>query len=236
MIKGIYVSANNLYAKEKSVQIIANNLANINTIGYKREVPFVEVFSEKMKDYPVKQITDFGEGNLIRTGNPLDLAISKNAFFVVKSDRGLELTKKGKFKISDEGFIENENSERLMGTKGEINVFETTLDKNSSLEITKNGEVKIGEIIVDKLLVAKIDPKQPMIRREGLNFVPQDGILNLLEEGEYEVLQGYLEESNVNPIYEMQEMIRVQKEFETSQKIINYLDQSLEKSNEIGRV
>jgi flagellar basal-body rod protein FlgG len=75
-----------------------------------------------------------------------------------------------------------------------------------------------------------------MIRREGLNFVPQDGILNLLEEGEYEVLQGYLEESNVNPIYEMQEMIRVQKEFETSQKIINYLDQSLEKSNEIGRV
>lgn len=236
MLKGIYISANNLYAKERNIQIIANNLANLNTIGYKREVPFAEIFSEKMKDYPVKQITDFSEGNLIRTGNPLDLAVSKNGYFVVKTSRGLELTKNGKFKLSDDGFIENEKGERLMGSKGEINVFETALDKNATIEITKNGEVKIGEVIVDKLLIAKIDPRQGMLRREGLNFVPQDGILNLLEEGEYEIAQGYLEESNVNPIYEMQAMITVQKEFETSQKIINSLDQSLEKSNEIGKV
>lgn len=236
MLKGIYISANNLYAKERNIQIIANNLANLNTIGYKREVPFAEIFSEKMKDYQVKQITDFSEGNLIRTGNPLDLAVSKNGYFVVKTSRGLELTKNGKFKLSDDGFIENEKGERLMGSKGEINVFETALDKNATIEITKNGEVKIGEVIVDKLLIAKIDPRQGMLRREGLNFVPQDGILNLLEEGEYEIAQGYLEESNVNPIYEMQAMITVQKEFETSQKIINSLDQSLEKSNEIGKV
>jgi flagellar basal-body rod protein FlgG len=70
----------------------------------------------------------------------------------------------------------------------------------------------------------------------GLNFNPTENVEAILDENEYQVMQGYLEESNVNPILEMENMINISKDYESSYKMVTYLDHTLEKSNEIGRV
>lgn len=235
MIKGIYYAANNMLAKNKDLEIVANNLANISTVGFKREVPFSEVMSREIGS-PLKQITDFTVGNLIQTSNPLDLVISEDAFFVLKTSNGVEYTKKGRYTLSDDGYIQNEEGLRLLGEKGEINVYEGALEKDKPIIITKNGEVKVGEIVVDRLLAAKFFYDQRALRIDGVKFIPDDGFVHLASEGEFEVIQGYLEESNINPILEMQAMISISKEFEAAQKSINALDQSLEKANDVGKI
>lgn len=235
MIKGIFNAARNLQAQSKNIEIVANNIANVNTTGYKREIPFSEIMSQ-IADAPVKQITDYSEGSLIETTNPLDLAMRGDGFFMIKTNNGTQYTKSGKFTLSDDGFIETDDGARVLGLKGEINVFNGVLDRNQEINISKDGEVKVGDIIVDKLAVAKIGETQHVIRQDGANFIPTDGMVIFAKEGEYQIEQGYLEESNVNPVLEMQSMITISKEFESTQKTIRYLDQSLEKLNEVGKV
>lgn len=235
MIKGIFNAARNLQAQSRNIEIVANNIANINTTGYKREIPFSEIMSQ-IVDTPVKQITDFSEGSLIQTTNPLDLAMRGDAFFMVKTNNGTQYTKNGKFTLSDDGFIETDDGARALGLKGEINVYNGVLDRNREISISKDGEVKVGDIIIDKLAIAKIGETQRVIRQDGSNFIPADSMVIFARDDEYQIEQGYLEESNVNPVLEMQSMITISKEFESTQKTIKYLDQSLEKLNEVGKV
>ena len=140
------------------------------------------------------------------------------------------------FRISEDGFLINERGQKVMGKKGEINLSQSLLENQNSVLVSKQGEVKVGEVSLDELLIVKINPDDYEKRRMGLNFNPTENIQELLEVNNYQIMQGYLEESNVNPILEMENMINVSKDYETSYKMITYLDHTLEKSNEIGRV
>ncbi|HEX2866349.1 MAG TPA: flagellar hook basal-body protein [Ignavibacteriales bacterium] len=236
MIKGMYFIAQNLGYKEKNMQIVANNLANINTTGFKRELPFVEIMT-RIADAPVKQLTDLAQGNLIQTSNPLDLAVSGQGYFTVQNERGgLEYTRNGRFRISDDGFLVNEEGQKVMGKSGEIDLNDYSFEQQQSITITKNGEIKIGENVVDELLISRLGDPSKMMRQNGLNFADTEGRAPEAGEGTYEIQQGYLEESNTNPIIEMQSMIELGKDFETAQKMMNYLDESLGKATEIGKV
>ena len=85
--------------KLQNIQIIANNLANINTTGFKRGLAFSEVFDLENQNIQ-KELTDFSEGVFVETNNPLNVAISGNAFFTVKTPEGEHLTKNGDFLIA----------------------------------------------------------------------------------------------------------------------------------------
>lgn len=237
MVKGIYVVAQNMVAKEKNLEMVASNLANINTTGYKRELPFSEIIALYQQE-PVKNLTDFSQGTLSQTYNPLDLGITGNGSFAVKTENGIEYTRNGRFRVSDEGFLVNEQGYKVLGRKGEIDFMQTELNKDQTITISESGEIRMGDQVIDKLYIAKFDNNISLLRKEGLNFSSPDGGFDLEEAPEdgYSVRQGYLEESNVNPLIEMQAMISIQKEFESSQKVINTLDRSLEKANEAGRV
>lgn len=236
MIKGIYYVSRNMHTKVNNIEIVANNLANINTTGYKRELPFSEIMA-RYNDTPIKQITDFSQGTLLFTSNPLDLAISGKGNFTLQNDKGqLEFTRNGRFRISEEGFLVNEQGFKVMGKKGTIDFLDFKLDKDKSINISKNGEIKIGDAVIDELKIVDLENMMGLDRKEGLNFITTDDNHKELEEGNFELQQGYLEESNVNPVLEMQAMIDINKEFEASQKMVNFLDISLEKANEIGKV
>ncbi|MGE5432470.1 MAG: flagellar hook-basal body protein [Syntrophomonadaceae bacterium] len=236
MIKGMYYISQNLGYKDRNMQIVANNLANINTSGFKREMPFVEIMS-RIADAPVKQLTDYTQGNLNQTSNALDMAISGDGYFSVKNENGnAEYTRNGRFRISDEGFLVNEEGQKVMGKRGEIDLSEFTFDQQQDISVTKSGEIKVGETVVDELLITKLGDPSKMQRQNGLNFLDTEGNAPEAEEGTYEIHQGYLEESNTNAILEMQSMIELGKEFETAQKMMNYLDESLGKATEIGKV
>jgi flagellar basal-body rod protein FlgG len=87
---------------------------------------------------------------------------------------------------------------------------------------------------VADLLVVKIDDYEK--RKIGLNFNSTQDIQDLAQENEFELRQGYLEESNVNPMVELENMINLSKDYETAYKMVNYLDSSLEKANDLGRI
>jgi len=235
MINGIYNVARSLNSKIKSIDVIANNLANINSTGFKKQIPFQEFMNNK-GEIAVKQSTDYGQGEVILSANPLDMAISGDGYFLVKTENGNELTRNGKFHIADDGFLVTSNGAKVLGRNGEINMGILSDADNPSITISKTGEIKIGDADVDSLMIVKIENPQEAYRTSDSNFAVQDDNYTYASPQEYEVAQGYLEESNVNPILEMETMIQTNKDYESAYKMMRYLDQSLDKSNQIGKV
>jgi len=235
MVNGIYNVARSLNTKVKSIDVLANNLANINSTGFKKQVPFQE-YLDKNGEIAVKQTTDYGQGEVILSANPLDLAISGDGYFLVKTENGTELTRNGKFHISEDGYMVNGNGDKVLGNNGEISFGDLIDADNPSISISKTGEIKIGETNVDSLVIAKLENPQEAIRTSSSNFAVADDNYSVASPQNYEIVQGYLEESNVNPILEMQTMIETNKDYESAYKIMRYLDQTMEKSNQIGRV
>jgi flagellar basal-body rod protein FlgG len=233
MIKGIYQSARSLLAANKNMEKISSNLANVNTVGFKREGLFSEIL-KSVGQSEVRSSVDTSQGDIYETSNPLDLAIMGEGMFAVKNMNGFEFTRNGNFKISDEGFLVDEQGSKVMGNNGEINLLEFLNGEQTDIKISNKGEISINETHVADLLVVKIDDYEK--RKMGLNFSSTQDIKDLVKESDFEVRQGYLEESNVNPMVELENMINISKDYETAYKMVNYLDSSLEKANDLGRI
>jgi len=235
MVNGIYNVARSLNSKIKSIDVIANNLANINSTGFKKQIPFQEYLNQK-DEIEVRQSADHGQGEVILSANPLDMAISGDGYFLVKGESGTELTRNGKFHVSEEGFLVTNTGKKVLGRNGEIN-FGTFIDAdNPTITIAKNGEIKIGEADVDALAIVKIENVQAAVRTSDSNFAVADDNYSYASPENFEIQQGYLEESNVNPILEMETMIQTNKDYESAYKMMRYLDQAMDKSNQIGKV
>lgn len=232
MVKGLYQVANTMHAKMRDIELTANNLANINTIGFKRQLPFSEVISK----YQKTQITDLSEGEFYQTGNPLDLAVSKNGFFMVQTDKGVELTKNGHFTLTQDGAIIDSKGNNVLTIGGDLNLYDYVFDKNSELKISNEGEIKIGDKVIDKLMIAKIDDTSQMVRVNGQDFAFPNGGYSIAKDDEFKIQQGYLEGSNTNAIAEMEQMISINKEYETAQRIVRMIDQRMGMVKEIGKI
>ncbi len=235
MIKGIYQAARGLYSGDKHIGVVANNLANLNTTGFKKELPFHEIMDAE-GNYQVKQFTDFKQGELLLTSNPLDMAIKGDGFFAVQTDKGIELTRDGKFAVSEEGYLVNNKGFKVLGRNGEIAFEDSKFNQDLTVTISKEGEIKVGETVLDELLIVNSDNPQFLEKSDNAYFTDPQGNFNTAESGRYEVIQGFLETSNVSPIEEMENMIRMNKDYESAQKIVRYLDESLERANQIGKV
>jgi flagellar basal body rod protein FlgG len=233
MIKGIYYTARSLDAKTKDIDVIANNIANINTVGFKRQVPFIEVLNSSGTS-AIKQVTDHTQGEVVLTSNPLNVAISGDGYFTLQTEQGEQLTRNGKFKLDSDGYLVNDQGNKVLGKNGEINISQNIVNDNEKLTISKNGLISMGEHEIDTLLIQKKNNAEEMDRAPGLNFQPGDESTPA-DESEYTLSQGYLEESNVNPIVEMETMIQKNKDYESAYKIMNFLDKSLQNANEIGK-
>ena len=235
MIKGIYTAARGLNSRMKNLEVVANNLANLNTTGFKREVPFSEIMNQYGKT-EIKKSTDYQQGDLVQTSNPLDLAISGKGFFVVETENGPQLTRNGKFNLSTDGYLVTQEGYKVMGNEGPINVSGLILDKNKTLTVAKNGEIKYGNQPVDNLMIAQMNDPADSERASGVNFIADSDGFSAASPDTFNIKQGYLEESNINPIQEMQAMIQINSEYDSAHKVINYLDQSLDEANQIGKV
>ncbi|HVO76269.1 MAG TPA: flagellar hook-basal body protein [Ignavibacteriaceae bacterium] len=235
MIKGIYLTGRSLDGKMKSMEVIANNLANINTTGFKREVPFAEIISNA-GDIKIRQVTDFQEGTPAATSNTFDFYLSGKAFFAVKTDKGIQLTRNGRFSLSNDGFLVTEEGNKVLGKNGEINLSDLMLNKETEITVTKEGEIRAGDEILDRLLIVQMDDHSNLKKVNDTNFVYEDGNFQEADPSDYKVLQGYLEESNINPVIELENMIQTNADYEAGYKMMQSLDDSLGKANEIGKV
>lgn len=235
MQKGLENAAIAMRNKIQNIQIVANNLANVNTTGFKRSLSFSDVFEDE-KINVNRKYTDFSEGAFVETKNPLNVAISGDAYFTVKTPDGDHLTKNGNFVVDNEGYLSTQDGHRVLGENGEINLQEELVDKSGSLSISKNGEIKSAGEIVNVLRISEVEDMNTLKKSEGQRFFNEDKQYKTASSSSFEVHQGYLESSNTNAIVEMQAMIQLQKDYEASQKMITSIDNMMSQVKEMGKV
>ncbi len=202
-----------MMAQEERMNLVANNMANVNTPGFKKDVPIFE-------GYLVKQSkTYFGEGPFEYTERDLDLALHGPGFFQIETAAGTRYTRNGNFKINSDGQIVTMDGDPLIGAgfvpEGTKSVI---IEPEGRVQaINRDGETEeIGQIDV----VEFDDPN--MLIKEGYDFfVPKSPDFEPRPVDRPQIEQGYLEKSNVNPINESVQMIELQRIYEALQKIVH---------------
>ncbi len=235
MYKGIYIALSGALQKQKHMEISAQNIANANTTGFKKErISFRDSLipvDNKKPGIPDGRtmtqtssiITDYSKGPLMKTGNPLDVAINGEGFFAIESDL---YTRNGNFTVDSEGNLTTQDGKKVLGSGGPISV------QGGKVEIIGSGEIFVDGISVDTLKVVNFRDKY-VLRNQGAGMFATDDQGEEINSG---VSQGYLETSNVNAIREMVEMIRNMREFESYQKMISAFDDAASKTiNELGK-
>ena len=249
MIKGIYTSALGLIPLQKKLEVIANNLANVNTTSFKRDNAFTnELISASTlfrngttdptdKDVDQQTTTDFSQGTLQQTGNTLDLAIDGQGFFSIQTRNGMMLTRDGSFTLSTGGTLVTRDGDAVMGANGPITIDDIQNLQKNQLIVDPDGEVKAGNKIYGQIqIVAPSNLNQLAKAGQNLYELKNGGVLKQVDPSAVNVRQGFLEGSNVNPIDEMVAMIQLQSNFEAGQKAIQSQDASLSQANQVGQV
>ncbi|GAW31229.1 flagellar basal-body rod protein FlgF [Carboxydocella sp. JDF658] len=254
MIRGLYTAASGMVAQQKRMDTIANNMANVNTAGFKRDETVVEAFPQlllsRLNDPGIPGAAKgeirplvgglgtgarlqavlpiFTQGPLRQTEAPLDVAIAGDGFFVVQTPAGEAYTRNGAFQLDEQGYLVTSAGYRVLGQGGPIRV-----QPGSKVVIDEQGQVTANGQPVGKLRVVAFANPQAL-QKLGDSLFQGTGATPLAEP----VLRpGFLEQSNVNPVLEMVNMLTAMRTYEAGQKTIQAEDQLLEKAvNEVGRV
>lgn len=175
--------------------------------------------------------TNFKQGQLMRTENPLDFALRGKGFFKVETDEGTRYTRDGSFKLNPNDELVTSEGHKVQGLYGDI-----ILD-GGEVSLTSSGEIMLDGEIVDALDIVNIKNIRDLRKTETGLYKIEDGIEVEEEEFNGEVLQGQLEKSNVDSIKEMIEMMTLYRGYESSQKMIKAYDETIGKAvNEVGKI
>jgi flagellar basal-body rod protein FlgF len=222
---------------ERQINVIANNIANVNTTGYKADQ---SLFEEHLnsgahednfvgRDRRVSYVQDRGtyrdltQGPVQQTNNPLDVAIDGAAFLAVQTQGGERYTRDGNLQINGQGQLVTAAGNAVLGTSGPI-VFQPT---DHDINISPDGTVTVLEgtsrtdSIRGKLRLASFPDAQKLLK-EGYNLYAQGEAGAAQTDGKSTVQQGYVEKSNVNSVSEMSRMVEVMR---TYQQIATLLQQ-----------
>lgn len=257
MLKEIYEAGLGMINQQTRLEVTANNIANASTTGFKRasvfernmidaRANFYNVQGEaEQNDPPVGSYYDFSNGSFEKTGNPLDLAIEGNGYFVVQDNQGKEfLTRAGNFRLSDDGTIVTMDGKKLMGTEGELNVskeffskYQITNDNRElGIRVADSGEVFVNDYAVGKVRVVDVQDEKTLQRVSNQDFIAtSQSDLNANTDEDFKIRQGWVENSNVNIVNEMVQMIELQRMFEAGSKVIQTNDNTLERSIALGK-
>lgn len=233
MLRGIYTAGSGMLAESVRQEVVANNLANALTTGFKRTDVATEPFGSfllrnmAMPGQPEIGSTNFGtqvsrldviatQGPLKNTGNPLDLALVGDGWFAVNTPAGVRYTRDGSFSIDQDGTLVTKEGYAVLGENGPIRV-----DRGTPVGIGQDGTVSQGDRTVGRLRITALEPES--LAKEG------DSLVNGTPGGEAtaRVRQGFLEGSTVNVVSEMVELIRVMRSFEANQKAVQAQDETV---------
>lgn len=247
MLDRIYNQMQAMQVMARSQDVTADNLANINTPGFKGNKVFYHMFKENVdgneivKSVPQTQV-DLSQGILEPTGNAFDIALNGDGFFMVEVDGQEKLTRDGRFQLDQDGFLVNSSGAKVQGESGPIQLAELFQAQNADnagtpmLEISKEGNILLNGKTQDKLKIVKVEDPTDLVRHGNSYFSVKDEI-ELSEEGTGMVMQGFFEKGNVQPLNEMVDMMRTMQMFETQQKALKTTDDMLGQATaRIGRL
>jgi len=236
MDSGYYAACSALVAREQALDTIANNLANVSTVGYRAQKT---VFSSVLADaadagasplqnainsYGIMGDTtlDQSQGALNKTGNELDVAIQGPGYFVVQTANGPVYTRNGSFQVSGKGQLVTASGDAVMGDGGVIHM------PPGQISISPDGTISTNGAISGKLHVVEFPPSTKLAS-VGNNYYSAPA--NTAEDAtNSDVRQGFLESSNVNPILGMVELVTAQRDAESMQRVLSMFNSEMDKT------
>lgn len=257
MVKGLYTAYTGMLNQQNKVDVIANNLANAATTGFKKEgstsESFDAVLAYKIKDqtsaYRARSIgnmhlgvkigenyVDYSQGAFETTNNPYDLAISGKGFFCVEftsksGEVSTKYTRDGSFTLNVDGYMVTKDGDYVLDEDGK----RIKLDPMATTSIDESGTIYQDNAVVTRVAVQDFEDYN-YLEHYGENYYqPVEGAT--LIDADAKVIEGYLEASNVQVVTEMVELINATRTYESNQKVIQTIDETLDKAvNQIGKI
>ncbi|MGJ3258645.1 MAG: flagellar basal-body rod protein FlgF [Rhodospirillales bacterium] len=228
-----YVALSRQATLRRQMDVVANNLANMSTHGYKSgQMMFVEHLTKSkggeslltpklayVRD--IATMTDTKPGAIESTGNPLDIAIQGEGYFVVQTPEGEHYTRNGRLQLDNTGQLVNQLGQPVLADGGAPLIF---APEDTEIVISKDGTVSTNNGELGKLRVVRFDNDQLLDRTSGAQFTTtEDNPAQDVEDPT--VLQGAVEGSNVEPILEMANMISVHRAYDSVKSFIEREDE-----------
>lgn len=226
MGSGLYSAVSGSVARLKELEILSNNLAHANTTGFKADtVRFEEVLAGKKTQSRFVEArearTRHSQGPLRKTDNPLDVALTGKGFLVVDTPQGGRLTRAGRFVIGADNVLRTASGHSVRGITGEAITIPPLSQREGKgpIVIDEVGQLSSGGQVLGQLL--RVSTEGAGVKKEGYDLFRCDKPVEDLEPAtEGTVIQGQLEESNVNAVKLMTEIVEVQRHFEALQQVV----------------
>jgi flagellar basal-body rod protein FlgF len=225
---GIYTAYSGLKAHAEALEITANNLANLNTVGFKRDRAFSTQLRESIQDsgFPseiglnvnrsvrTERNIDYSDGDMLSTGRNLDVAIRGDGFLTVQTANGERYTRNGNLHLDSNSTLRTADGNPVIGVSGRP----VTLGPGE-VYISDNGGVHVNGEEMDQLKIVVFQDRSRLEKEGGTLFYSKDGGTPALKTNAV-VRSGYLEQGNVNAIRSMVEMISTMRHFESIQRSV----------------
>lgn len=256
MVKGLYTAYTGLVNQQNRLDVVSNNLANAATTAYKKEgltsQSFDEVMAYKVKDASVgtanqyigdlnlgvkigESYHDYSQGSFRETGENFDLALSGDGFFSISftnkaGETSTMYTRDGNFSMTKDGYLVTKDGDFVLGEGGPIQLPTDA----AKIAIDRDGTITADGVQVDKLAITDFEDYK-YLEQYGENLYRALDTATT-KDATGQVYQGYLEQSNVNVVSEMVEMITISRAFEANQKAMNAADDTLKKAVTLGQL
>lgn len=231
MDSGFYAACTALMARSQSLDMVANNLANVNTPGYRaqhdsfrsllasssdlRLASYNSGLNQAVNNFSVlsDSQTDLSQGSLEKTGNDLDLGIEGSGFFAVKTEAGQVYTRDGNFHVSPKGLLVTAAGDPVLGADNNpIPIV------GAPASVSPDGTISVNGALAGQLKVVDFPAGTPLTATGKTYYTAPDK--TALPATQASVQQGMLESSNVNPVASSVELITVQRYFELMQRAL----------------
>jgi len=253
MLYGLYLSAAGVMTNSYRQDVIANNIANAETVGFKRELALFQQRRADLQErglapsrsnalmealgggiFASPTLVDRTQGELDSTGDRMDVAIRGQGYYVATNGNQTHLTRDGRFVVNSRGHLamaNNENYEILDPTNKPIAV-----QPSIPLEIDKDGLISQNRKFVGRIAVVDVpDPTQ--LTKSGANMLAYADMKKVVPAHDAQLESGYQERANVDPSTELASLMDAQRQLEANANMIRYQDQMLSKlCNEVGRI
>lgn len=266
MVKGLYTAWSGMINEQNRLDVLSNNLANADTNGYKKEGTTSQTFADelaiKIKDTSAyglnrklggmsmgvhigETYTDYSMGGFKVTDGQTDFALSENGFFAIEfrdkaGNTSVKYTRDGAFTINTQGYLVTKDGDYVLnrngatnGVGGEANYIR--VNPNLPITVDETGAIYQNDQLVGTIGVVDFQDYNYLSKYGENMYDLVNGGVRIASDAKVE--QGMIEGSNVNVVSEMVDMITISRAYQAGQKVINTMDESLNKAvNEVGKV
>ncbi len=258
MLRGLYTSYTGMLNEQYRMDIMSNSLANVNTVGFKKEgstsQAYADVMAVKIKDWsespntPKKlgnmslgvkigeTYTDFSQGSFRTTENTFDLAIGGKGFFNIEftnkaGETSTKYTRDGGFTLTKDGYLVTKDGDYVLGENGRIQLSTTA----GATVFDRSGNIFQDDRLVASLKLSDFEDTNYLTHYGETMWDAKEGAVEI-EPEKAEVFQGFLEMSNASVVKEMVNMITISRQYESNQKMLTTFDDTLEKTMSLSKV